>query len=116
MDRHRLNGPRNHPPAAPAARFWRHVQKSERGCWLWVGSTVRGGYGQFRLDASARIHAHRYAYELMVGQIPDGYEIDHLCRVRACVNPTHLEAVTLRENRQRTHRPSQPVSDLLQAS
>lgn len=101
-DRRRLNGPRNHPPAAPEVRFWRHVDKTDT-CWLWLGSGVRGGYGQFYLDGR-RVSAHRFAYKMLVEPIPDGYEVDHLCRVRNCVNPDHLEAVTLWENRWRANR------------
>jgi hypothetical protein len=73
-------------------RFWEKVEKGS-GCWLWRGRLSGGGYGQFKV-AGREAMAHRYAYELLVGAIPDGREIDHLCRVRACVNPAHLEAVT----------------------
>lgn len=65
-------------------------------CWLWTAST-RDGYGQFWLPPTP-IPAHRFAYEMHVGPIPDGLDIDHLCRVRHCVNPSHLEPVTRREN------------------
>ena len=62
------------------------------GCWIWRGSILRNGYGQFY---SGGPHlAHRYSYELHKGPIPKGLVIDHLCRVRRCVNPDHLEAVT----------------------
>lgn len=65
---------------------------TESGCWLWIGATNWRGYGQFKLAGSA-IQAHRVSYQLFVGPIPEIYTIDHLCRVRCCVNPTHLEAV-----------------------
>lgn len=68
------------------------------GCWLWTASLDRKGYGQFRFPDGRTGRAHRYAYESFVGPIPTGLEIDHLCRVRSCVNPTHLEPVTHLEN------------------
>jgi hypothetical protein len=66
-------------------------------CWLWKPVTASGGYGQFTANGKTRL-AHRAAYELLVGPIPQGLTIDHLCSVRHCVNPAHLEAVTLAEN------------------
>lgn len=77
-------------------RFLAKVEKTET-CWLWTAWIESNGYGRFWLDG--RQHgAHRVAYELYVGPIPDGLEIDHLCRVKHCVNPAHLEAVTASEN------------------
>lgn len=78
-------------------RFWSQVARSD-GCWLWTGSTAsQGRYGRF--GAGGRVlPAHRFAYELLVGPIPDGYDIDHLCRTTLCVRPDHLEAVTHHEN------------------
>lgn len=69
-------------------------------CWVWLLSIRPDGYGQYRLDGRPRL-AHRIAYERANGVIPDGLELDHLCRVRACVNPDHLEPVTNRENTRR---------------
>ena len=101
IDGRSLNGPGNYPPAAPATRLWRHVERTE-DCWLWYGATDLTGYGQIRV-AGRLLKVHRLAYELEVGPIPEGFEIDHLCRVRNCVRPDHLEAVTLRENRRRAN-------------
>jgi len=79
-------------------RFWaKVVPESEAGCWLWDASRNSKGYGRFGVGNVTR-YAHRLAYELIVGPIPCGLEIDHLCRTPGCVNPAHLEAVTHREN------------------
>lgn len=78
-------------------RFWAKVDKTD-SCWLWTASVNQLGYGRFRVDNTTRVTAHRYAYETLVGPIPDGQELDHLCRVRSCVNPAHLEPVSHREN------------------
>lgn len=63
------------------------------GCWEWDGSIHRDGYTFFKVDGYNR-YAHIVSYEMFVGRIPDGYEIDHLCNRRHCVNPDHLEPVT----------------------
>ena len=70
------------------------------GCWLWKGLVDRDGYGVFGLNRRS-FRAHRVAYELLVGPIPDGLMIDHLCRVTSCINPDHLEPVTNKENQAR---------------
>lgn len=81
-----------------AARLWGRVDRSApNGCWEWLGACGGGGYGQINVDSKPR-RAHRVAYELLVGPIPAGLELDHLCRNPRCVNPDHLEPVTGREN------------------
>jgi hypothetical protein len=69
----------------------------ESGCWLWTAYTNSWGYGYFRFNGRWG-RAHRFSYEYFVGEIPKGLGLDHLCRVRNCVNPDHLEPVTNREN------------------
>lgn len=84
-----------------AERFWAKVDQSAGpdGCWIWTGARTTAGYGHFTLSKPRRgVYAHRFAYELLVGPIPDGLPLDHLCRNRRCVNPAHLEPVTHREN------------------
>lgn len=75
------------------ARFWPKVTQ-DGDCWRWTGAHVSRGYGSFRLDDGHVIGAHRWAYQALVGEIPDGLELDHLCFVRDCVNPWHLDPVT----------------------
>lgn len=81
-------------------RFWEKVDKSGT-CWIWTATVSIGGrYGAIRVDRKMR-PAHRVAYELERGPIPDGLEIDHLCGNTRCVRPDHLELVTHRENMRR---------------
>ena len=83
-------------------RFLDKVEKTDT-CWLWTGAVGTSGYG--RIGEGARVlQAHRVAYELFVGRIPEGLHIDHLCSVRLCVRPDHLEAVTQHENNIRANR------------
>jgi hypothetical protein len=67
------------------------------GCWLWTGTVMPAGYGTMKVGGQQRL-AHRVAYEAFIGPVPDGLVLDHLCRVRSCVNPWHLQPVTNREN------------------
>lgn len=82
-------------PARPVEdRFWEKVSGGDyTECWTWMASTKEGGYGQFNVQPEV-VLAHRYAYISLVGDVPEGLELDHLCRNRACVNPWHLEPVT----------------------
>lgn len=82
-------------------RFWSKVRIDDSGCWVWTAHTQKDGYGTFRLNGK-EAKSHRLAYMVLVGAIPDGLEMDHLCRVRACCFPGHLEAVTHRENMRRS--------------
>lgn len=75
----------------------KYIPVPESGCWLWMGAGNGNGYGQFWHQGRMR-PAHRIAYEYCVGIVPSGLFIDHLCRVRCCVNPDHMEAVTNKEN------------------
>lgn len=107
----RLTAPRE----CATSRFWRYVELEdviEDGCWRWRGSRNQHGYAQFKADKKL-IRAHRFAYELMVGPIPEGMTIDHMCHDsaecdgglccphRSCVNPAHMEIATRGENARR---------------
>lgn len=81
-------------------RLMSHISKSN-DCWLWLGKPANTGYGQIGFGKrSERVtrNAHRVVYELLVGEVPEGKQLDHLCRNRMCVNPAHLEPVTQKEN------------------
>lgn len=69
-------------------------------CWIWAGVCNEEGYGQIRVDGKYR-SAHRIIYEALVGDIPKGLEPDHLCEVKTCINPDHIELVTHQENTRR---------------
>ena len=94
-------------PVAPAIRFWAKVDRDgpvpthrpDLGpCWVWTSPPDKDGYGVFQATTKRQVRAHRWAYEAEVGPIPPGLTLDHLCRVRRCVRPTHLEPVSSVEN------------------
>ena len=88
------------------ARIWKRISVTG-DCWLWTGAKTNKGYGQIRSDDHRQLaYVHRIIYELFSGPIPPGMQIDHLCRVRNCVKPQHLEVVTARENVLRGHGPA----------
>jgi hypothetical protein len=83
------------------ARFEaKYIPEPNSGCWVWTGALSTGGYGMFRKDGKT-YQAHRLSYELYKDRISTRLEIDHLCRVRCCVNPDHLEPVTKKVNAER---------------
>lgn len=82
-------------------RFFRQVTLLPDGCWLWTGATCRNNYPRFSA-ACRSFPAYRWAYELFISEVPAGLEIDHLCRMRECVNPWHLQPVTHAENMRRS--------------
>ena len=88
-------------------RFYAKVapMMDDRGCWEWTGCKTVRGYGLFWLGKKLAV-AHRAAYELLVGPIPEKLTLDHLCRNTSCVNPRHLEAVTNKVNNARGNSPS----------
>lgn len=96
------------PARDPLDRFWDQVEVADHpsGCWMWNGCFSKYGYGRFtlgsKLDGSFHeVAAHRFSYEEEFGPVPDGLVLDHLCREKACVNPMHLEAVSMAENTRR---------------
>jgi hypothetical protein len=78
-------------------RFWKRITRLPSGCWVWSGYLDKQGYGRLNVAKRTR-YAHIVAFELAGGSIPEGYTLDHLCRTRACVCPSHLEPVTRGEN------------------
>lgn len=98
-------------------RLWMKIERADSGCWIWTGSRSSAGYGTFNVGERRYDFAHRVMYQLLVGEIPDGLQLDHVCHSRdtscrlgaecphrACVNPSHLEPVTSRVNTLRGRR------------
>lgn len=87
-------------------RFWPKVDKTSHpdGCWLWTGAKIKD-YGIIHVRGRKNVRTHRVAYELLVGPVPDGLELDHLCRNPPCCNPAHLEAVSHKVNSLRGESP-----------
>lgn len=88
----------------PAEVRFRRMVSDHGDCWLWLG-TKNAGYGQF-WDGAKTVRAHRWSYEFHIGPVPTGLVLDHLCRNPSCVNPHHLEPVTVRENTMRGEAPT----------
>lgn len=80
----------------PVKRFWSHVEKTD-SCWNWTACIAKNGYGRFVFNTKHML-VHRISYELIHGKIPEGKQLDHLCRNRRCVNPVHLQPVPPKEN------------------
>lgn len=86
------------PPKPPLERFLAKTVVQPNGCWEWVGARQPNGYGRFFFGGKRIGFAHRFAYETAYGTIPDGLVVDHICKRRSCVNPSHMRVMTQREN------------------
>lgn len=88
------------------ARYWALVDDSGDGCWIWQGLVGNSGYGRFTTARKHLAYAHRVAYEIHhAEEIPVGMQVDHLCHVKLCVNPSHLRVVTPRTNTNSQRKP-----------
>ena len=97
--------PHKYTQAERTTSFWARVDKTGP-CWIWSGSCDRDGYGHF-WNGERNVRSHQHSYVMANGPVPDGLEVDHLCRVRGCVRPDHLEAVTHAVNVSRGSRAAQ---------
>jgi hypothetical protein len=111
IDGVRMKKGERHPLRSSEERFWEKVDFDgplivpELGvCWVWTGARYSNDYGHFTIGGRLErqdVLAHRFAYETEVGEVPEGLDLDHLCRLHPCVRPTHLEPVTRSVNLQR---------------
>ncbi len=86
-------------PGELPPRFAKKLKvNQESGCWDWQAGVDGGGYGMYQERSRKSTRAHRYSFSFLVSPIPDSMVLDHLCRNRSCVNPDHLEVVTIKEN------------------
>ena len=101
-------------PREVSERFWEQIDRNDpNGCWIWTGSHTAAGYGRFLLPRDHwgdmknwhGVYAHRFMWEWENGPISEGLQIDHLCKNHPCVNPDHMEVVTLLENIRRGDSP-----------
>lgn len=91
-----LGGGPDRPSLSVEDRFWSKISKTKT-CWNWTGTMTASGYGLFSVKG-AQVRAHRFAWEMLVGEIPDGIEIDHRCMNKRCVNPSHLRHASHKQN------------------
>lgn len=96
----------NANPIRRRAALEAKIPADRSGCWTWTGQHTSAGYGTMRTGPGQRDYVHRVSYSMYVAAIPDGFELDHLCRNRLCFNPKHLEPVRPRINFRRGVHPN----------